>query len=268
VTTALSETANCDLTIVALPSAAWSEVLPKLPHFKILISATKGLERTTAQTPLTFAHKSLQIPESALCVISGPSFASDLAAEHPVSVTAASKSEETARLVTSALSGASLRVYASTDPLGVELGGILKNVIAIACGASDSLGFGPSARAALISRGLAEMSRLAVAIGADARTLSGLSGLGDLVMTATEDQSRNRQVGLKLGRGQKIEKIIKELGSTAEGVSTAPLVQQLARQRGIDIPITDLVAALIQGTIAPAALAQILLNRPLRSEFD
>jgi glycerol-3-phosphate dehydrogenase (NAD(P)+) len=242
-------------------------VLPKLPSFKTLVSATKGLEKTTGQSPLTFARKTLQIPEGALCVISGPSFASDLAAGRPLSVTAASQSAETATAVAEALSGDSLRVYMSTDPLGVELGGILKNVIAIACGASDSLGFGPSARAALITRGLAEMSRLAVAAGADARTLSGLSGLGDLVMTATEDQSRNRQVGLRLGRGEKIDEIIKTLGSTAEGVSTAPLVQQLARQKGVETPITDLVARLIEGAIAPTDLAKALMNRPLRSEF-
>lgn len=267
VTADLKDTAGCDLTIVALPSAAWAEVLPKLPSFKTLVSATKGLEKTTGQSPLTFARKTLQIPEGALCVISGPSFASDLAAGRPLSVTAASQSAETATAVAEALSGDSLRVYMSTDPLGVELGGILKNVIAIACGASDSLGFGPSARAALITRGLAEMSRLAVAAGADARTLSGLSGLGDLVMTATEDQSRNRQVGLRLGRGEKIDEIIKTLGSTAEGVSTAPLVQQLARQKGVETPITDLVARLIEGAIAPTDLAKALMNRPLRSEF-
>jgi glycerol-3-phosphate dehydrogenase (NAD(P)+) len=170
-------------------------------------------------------------------------------------------------LVTEALAGESLRVYASPDPLGVELGGTLKNVIAIACGVSDSLGFGPSARAALISRGLAEMSRLAVTLGANGRTLSGLSGLGDLVMTATEDQSRNRQVGLRLGRGERLEDIITSLGSTAEGVNTAPLVQKLALQSKTEVPITDMVVELMAGTHSPLELAKKLMNRPLKSEF-
>jgi glycerol-3-phosphate dehydrogenase (NAD(P)+) len=250
-----------------LPAAAWGEVLPKLPQPKILISATKGLERDTVQTPLAFAKQSLQLADERLCVISGPSFASDLAAARPLSIVAASRSEQTAVLVAEALSGDSLRVYASRDPLGVELGGILKNVIAIACGASDSIGFGPSARAALISRGLAEMSRLAAALGADIQTLTGLSGLGDLVMTATEDQSRNRQVGLRLGRGEKIADIIKALGSTAEGVTTAPLVQTLAATSSVVVPITDMVVELLKGEVPPLELAKRLMTRPIKSEF-
>jgi glycerol-3-phosphate dehydrogenase (NAD(P)+) len=263
----LADADGADLTIVALPAAAWGEVLPKLPQPKILISATKGLERDTVQTPLAFAKQSLQLADERLCVISGPSFASDLAAARPLSIVAASRSEQTAVLVAEALSGDSLRVYASRDPLGVELGGILKNVIAIACGASDSIGFGPSARAALISRGLAEMSRLAAALGADIQTLTGLSGLGDLVMTATEDQSRNRQVGLRLGRGEKIADIIKALGSTAEGVTTAPLVQTLAATSSVVVPITDMVVELLKGEVPPLELAKRLMTRPIKSEF-
>jgi glycerol-3-phosphate dehydrogenase (NAD(P)+) len=158
-------------------------------------------------------------------------------------------------------------VYTSVDPIGVELGGILKNVVAIAAGVSDSLNYGPSARAALIARGLAEMTRLATALGADPRTLSGLSGLGDLVMTATENQSRNRTVGLRLGKGEKIDEITSSLGSVAEGVSTAPLVQQLATKASVEIPLTDHIVKLLRGEIAPADLAAALMARPLRSEF-
>ena len=267
VTANLQDVASAEITIVALPSSAWGEVLPQLPKPAVLVSATKGLEKTSAQTPLAFAAKLLSLKDQNLCVISGPSFASDLSARRPLSIVAASRDRDTAMLVTEALSGESLRVYASPDPLGVELGGTLKNVIAIACGVSDSLGFGPSARAALISRGLAEMSRLAVALGANGRTLSGLSGLGDLVMTATEDQSRNRQVGLRLGRGETLPEIIANLGSTAEGVSTAPLVQKLALQSKTEVPITDMVVELMAGTHSPLELAKKLMNRPLKSEF-
>ena len=265
-TSDLSATHDADLTIIALPAKAWSEVLPQV-RASILVSATKGLESSTGATPLSYAAAKLGYSSAALAVISGPSFASDLVAERPISIVAASSSEQTATLVAEVLSGNSLRIYTSKDPVGVELGGILKNVIAIAAGVSDALGYGPSARAALISRGLAEMTRLATALGADPRTLSGLSGLGDLVMTATEDQSRNRTVGLRLGRGEKIDQIIASLGSVAEGVSTAPLVEQLAAKVSLDVPLTALIVKLLKDEIAPLQLASALLSRPLRSEF-
>jgi glycerol-3-phosphate dehydrogenase (NAD(P)+) len=158
-------------------------------------------------------------------------------------------------------------VYSSTDPLGVELGGILKNVIAIAAGVSDSLGYGPSARAALITRGLVEMTSVATALGADSKTLFGLSGLGDLLMTATEDQSRNRMVGLKLGKGATLPDVIASLGSTAEGVSSAPLVQEIAHKKGVETPITDEVVKLLRGEIQATDMAKRLMSRPLKREF-
>lgn len=266
ITSDLSHTHDADMTIVALPASAWAEVVPQVKA-RLLVSATKGLEPTTKSTPLQFAKNSLSFDSEALAVISGPSFASDLVAERPISIVSGSTSEKTATFVAEALSGNSLRVYTSTDPLGVELGGILKNVVAIAAGVSDALNYGPSARAALISRGLAEMTRLAAALGADPRTLSGLSGLGDLVMTATENQSRNRTVGLRLGAGENITEITASLGSVAEGITTAPLVQQLAATAGVEVPITDHIAKLLSGEIAARDLAAALLARPLRSEF-
>ena len=266
ITSDLSATGDADLTIVALPASAWAEVLPRV-RATILVSATKGLEPTSGSTPLRYAKEVLSYSSDNLAVVSGPSFASDLVAERPISVVSGSTSEKTAMLVAEALSGNSMRVYTSRDPIGVELGGILKNVVAIAAGVSDSLNYGPSARAALISRGLAEMTRLATALGADARTLSGLSGLGDLVMTATENQSRNRTVGLRLGKGEKISDITASLGSVAEGVSTAPLVQQLAAKAGVEVPLTDHIAKLLRGDLAATELAAALMARPLRSEF-
>jgi glycerol-3-phosphate dehydrogenase (NAD(P)+) len=180
---------------------------------------------------------------------------------------AASRELSTATAVASLLSSASVRLYLSTDPLGVELGGILKNIISIAAGISDALAYGPSTRAAIITRGLAEMTRIAVALGAEPQTLSGLSGLGDLVMTATDDQSRNRLVGLRLGRGEPIEQILASLGATAEGVSSAPIVESLASRLKVDVPITTLVCKVLRKEIAPQDLARTLMLRPLRGEF-
>lgn len=263
----LEDCRNVDFTIVALPASAWGDALPGFTPSGIVVSATKGLEKTFKVTPLTYAHSQLKIPAEQLCVISGPSFAKDLAQQTPISLVCASSSHSTASKVASALSSSTVRCYTSTDPLGVELGGILKNVIAIAVGISDALSYGPSTRAALITRGLAEMTRIAVAMGAHAQTLQGLSGLGDLVMTATDDQSRNRVVGLRLGRGEKLSDIISTLGSTAEGVSSAELVDSIARTHKIDAPIVSLVVKVIRGEIAPRDLAQVLMSRPLKEEF-
>jgi glycerol-3-phosphate dehydrogenase (NAD(P)+) len=265
-TTNLADLEDADLTIVALPASAWGEVLPHLKA-RTIVSATKGLEKHSSLTPLSFAHQRCGFAESSLAVLSGPSFASDLIAGRPLSVVVGSKSEQLALEVATSLSSPSLRVYTSHDPLGVELGGILKNVVAIVAGVSDSLGYGPSARAAIISRGLYEITTVAVALGAEERTLTGLSGLGDLIMTATEDQSRNRTVGLRLGKGEKLPDVIKALGSTAEGVSSAPLVLALAQKHNIPVPITEQVVRLMNGEIRATEVARALMTRPLKSEF-
>jgi glycerol-3-phosphate dehydrogenase (NAD(P)+) len=266
VTTSLSDLSSAALTIVALPARAWGEVLPSLKA-QTIVSATKGVEKTTGTTPLTYARQSLSYSADSLGVISGPSFASDLVAGRPISIVAASTSESLANTIATTLSSTTLRVYTSRDPLGVELGGILKNIIAIIAGISDSLGYGPSARAALIARGLHEMTEIACALGANEKTLTGLSGLGDLIMTATEDQSRNRTVGLRLGKGEKLDDVIATLGATAEGVSSAPLVQTLAKAHGVSAPLTELVVSVMRGEIRPTEMAHALMTRPLRSEF-
>jgi glycerol-3-phosphate dehydrogenase (NAD(P)+) len=184
-----------------------------------------------------------------------------------VSLTAASVSDSTSGRVARILSGKTLRVYTSDDPRGVELGGILKNIVAIAVGISDGLSYGPSTKAALITRGLAEITRVATALGANSQTLYGLSGLGDLVMTSTDDQSRNRTVGLRLGRAEKLDAIVSSLGATAEGVSSAPMVERIARERQIDTPIISGVVRVIEGSLSPGDLALVLMARPLKSEF-
>jgi glycerol-3-phosphate dehydrogenase (NAD(P)+) len=254
------------LTIIAVPASAWSQALPALKPSGLVISASKGLDQNSQTTPLTWAQREMGIEPERLCVISGPSFARDLAKQTPISLVAASKSLESATRVATTLNSNTARLYVSNDPLGVELGGILKNVIAIAVGISDSLGYGPSTRAALITRGLAEMTRIAVALGAQMQTLSGLSGLGDLVMTATDDQSRNRIVGLRLGRGEKLPEILRTLGSTAEGVSSAPLVASIAKDKQVEAPIIDLVVKVLKDEIAPKDVASTLMSRPIKGE--
>lgn len=266
ITTDIKECAKCDITIVALPASAWGEVLPKLTHATVIVSATKGLEKSSRTTPLTFAKQTVGISDEKLCVLSGPSFASDLVHGTPISLVSASSSESNAKSVAESLSSETVRIYTSHDTLGVELGGILKNIISIAVGICDSLGYGPSTRAALVTRGLSEMMRIATAWGADSQTLTGLSGLGDLVMTATDNQSRNRSIGLLLGEGKSLSEAITTLGATAEGVYSAPLVLEFAKTHGIEVPIVNLVVEVLNGTLKPDELAHLLMTRPLKNE--
>lgn len=254
--------------VVAVPSAALTAVVPKLkaPRGALVISAVKGVEEATLETPLRFIER--EHPGAyRLAVISGPSFARDVIVQRPCGIVAASPTEEVAREVAELFSNGSMKVYVSTDPLGVEIGGITKNVIALAAGVSDGLELGDSARAGLITRGLAEMMRLAEAMGAERQTLAGLAGLGDLTMTASCDTSRNRTVGLRLGRGEKLDAIIASLGSVAEGVSSTPLVMKLAAQHNVEMPITRHVSQLLNGEMTPHELVKSLVTRPLKREF-
>jgi glycerol-3-phosphate dehydrogenase (NAD(P)+) len=236
----LSEVLTRDLLVLAVPSSAISEVFPKLVSRRspLVVSAIKGLDSKTLLTPLQ-ALKHFGIEHSGAAVLSGPSFARDVVRGLPCGLVSASSNESVARSIADIFSNDAMKVYISTDPLGVELGGIVKNVVALAAGVCDGLELGDSARAGLITRGLAEMIRLARAMGAQLETLAGLSGLGDLVMTATCDTSRNRTVGLELGRGKKLPDILRELGSVAEGVETTPLVLELARKFNVEMPISQ-----------------------------
>ena len=267
-TLSLEEALSRSVLVLAFPSAVLSEVVPKLmvQPGTLVISAIKGMEPRTLMTPLVYA--AAHMPAGAeLAVLSGPSFARDVAAGLPCGIVAASRSRETARRAADLFASETMRVYMSLDPLGVEIGGVVKNVIAIAAGVCDGMGLGDSARAGLITRGLAEMMRLSAAIGADVKTLSGLSGLGDLVMTATCDTSRNRTVGLRLGRGEKLGDIIRSLGSIAEGVDTTRLVLELARRHKIDVPVTEQVDRLLKGETTPADVVTALFARPMKMEF-
>ncbi len=231
-----------------------------------IIWTCKGFHHETGQLPHEIAQTALAAhPGIGLGVLSGPSFAREVAQGLPVALTIASQQSQVADVTTAALHGGSARIYTSTDVIGVEVGGALKNVMAIACGIADGLGLGTNARAALITRGLAEMQRLGQALGGQPETFAGLTGLGDLVLTATGPLSRNRQVGLAIGQGQTLDAILAQ-GMTAEGVRCAQAALALGRQHRIDLPITEAVCNVLFHGVAPKQAVTALLAREARAE--
>jgi glycerol-3-phosphate dehydrogenase (NAD(P)+) len=259
---------GAQLLLAATPVAGLRELLERLRAERTaapLLWLCKGFEQGTGRLPHQIAAESLDgaIPSGAL---SGPSFALEVARGLPCALTLASADADFARDAAATLHGGRLRVYHSTDLIGVEIGGAVKNVMAIAVGICDGLGLGQNARAALITRGLAEISRLGVALGGAAETFMGLAGAGDLILTATGDLSRNRRVGLELARGRSLEEILAALGHVAEGVHSAREVIRLADQRGLEMPITEAVEAVLHGGLAPRAAAEHLLARDPKPE--
>jgi glycerol-3-phosphate dehydrogenase (NAD(P)+) len=241
---------------------------PFIVRTALLVNATKGIEDGTLMRMSQVAEDILGSDiSSRFVVLSGPSFAREAAADHPTAVVAASKNPEAAAVVQSTLSTGNFRIYTNDDVVGTELGGAVKNVIAIAAGMVSGLGFGHNSVAALITRGLAEINRLGAAFGAGPETLSGLAGLGDLVLTCTGDLSRNRHVGYELGRGHKLTEIIAGMREVAEGVRTAAAVNQLAERNGVDMPITREVFQVLRGEKSAAIAAADLMGRPLKQEF-
>jgi glycerol-3-phosphate dehydrogenase (NAD(P)+) len=241
--------------------------LPFLDPRVTIVNGAKGIEMETLET-LEQIYGEVLSPEISRRVVflSGPTFAKELATEHPTSAVVASRDPESAALIQREFSMEYFRLYTSDDVIGVELGGTLKNVYAIGAGISDGLGFGHNTRAALITRGLDEMTRLGVKLGAKAETFSGLAGLGDLVLTCAGDLSRNRHVGLALGRGRKLHDILAEMKSVAEGVKTAKALHQLAAKAGVEMPIAEAIyRVLYEGKEARQAL-QELMTRELRPE--
>lgn len=231
--------------VLAVPShvfrSVFHKIVPSLTDDMILISAVKGIEDDKLMTMSQVMAEEMADEGKAagIVVLTGPSFAREVAAETPTAVTVASKREESARAVQELFGTSYFRLYRSSDLIGQELGAALKNIIAIATGISDGLGFGTNTRAALITRGLAEISRLGVKMGANPLTFSGLGGLGDLILTCTGDLSRNRTVGLKLGEGKKLKEILREMEMVAEGVNTAKSAYKLARLQGVEMPILE-----------------------------
>ncbi len=261
------------LVVVAVPSEAVRATLraaqSSLSPDASLVVVAKGIEPTSLMLLSEVTQDVLGASaEHRAVFLSGPSFAVEVARGLPTNLVAAGRDAERSRLVQQRFASDRLRVYSSDDPAGVQVGGALKNVIAIAAGASDGLGFGHNTRAALITRGLAEMARLAVAKGGNVRTLSGLAGLGDLVLTCSAELSRNRTVGFELGRGRTLPDVLSGLGHVAEGVVTAQSAFLLAERLGVELPITSEVYAVLCSGKPVAQAVRDLLSRPLRKEWE
>jgi glycerol-3-phosphate dehydrogenase (NAD(P)+) len=264
-TSDLNNLVGCDAILVATPAQASREMATRLataPGSAPLVSCAKGIERGTHAFMTEVLAQAA--PGRLTAILSGPSFAADVAAGLPTAVTLASADEDLARTLCKALRGPTLRLYHTTDVRGVEIGGAAKNVLAIACGVAAGHGLGASATAALIARGFAELRRFGEAFGARGSTLMGLSGLGDLVLTCSSPQSRNFAFGQALGRGVSVAEA-QERG-LAEGVSTALALVELARQRRVDMPISACVEGLIEGSFDVAAAIDALLGRPPKGE--
>jgi len=244
--------------------SVFKEAAGHLHEDSIIISASKGIEQ---KTMLTVSGILNEITGSRGAVLSGPSFAKEVFNKLPTAVTLASDNPDSALLLQEIFNTRYFRVYTHSDVLGVELGGALKNVIAIASGICDGMGLGHNSRAALITRGLSEMTRLGESLGADKRTFSGLSGLGDLVLTCTGPLSRNYTVGVKLGQGLKLSEILAASRSVAEGVATSLSAYELSRRQGVEMPIVEQVYEVIYKDKAPSEAVDVLMNRTLRPEF-
>lgn len=275
-----------DLVVIGTPIAAVRGVLSRLQQARLSVPVawlSKGFEapltghgepagnaQNDVGTPLgLMVHEvRAQVAPNLLAgALSGPSFAREVALGQPTALVAASESAAVRQALVTAFHGPSLRVYANDDLVGVEVGGAVKNVLAIATGFCDGLNLGLNARAALITRGLAEMTRLGLALGARADTFTGLSGLGDLVLTATGDLSRNRQVGLLLAQGRSLAQAVESLGHVAEGVYCARTVVQRAKALGVEMPISSAVVALLDGQLAPAQVVASLMGREPTAEL-
>jgi glycerol-3-phosphate dehydrogenase (NAD(P)+) len=261
--------AASDIAIIATPMAGLREMLWHLrDHRGPVAWLCKGFEAPVGAEDGLLGHeiKAQVAPGLHAGVLSGPSFAQEVARGQPTALVAASEQAEVREALVAAFHGPTLRVYANDDVPGVEIGGAVKNVLAIATGLCDGLNLGLNARAALITRGLAEMTRLGIALGARVDTFMGLSGLGDLVLTATGDPSRNRKVGLLLAQGQSLQQILESLGHVAEGVYCARTVVRRAEHLGVDMPISRAVVALLGGELQPLAAVAALMGREPAAE--
>lgn len=267
--------ANADVLVGAMPSAharsIYSLAALDLSPDSVVVSATKGLEpsthlRMSKVVAQVLAGVGRSDSSQRLAVLSGPSFASEAARGEPTAIVLASSDDVLADQLQEEFAGPSFRVYTNSDVLGVELAGAMKNVIAIAAGACQGLGFGSNAQAALITRGLAEMTRLSTALGGKTDTLFGLAGLGDLVLTCTGALSRNRHVGVELGKGRSLTEILAGMRMVAEGVGTTAALLALAREHQIELPITEQVSAILHSGKAPGDAIRDIMDRPQKRE--
>jgi glycerol-3-phosphate dehydrogenase (NAD(P)+) len=260
-----SATQGARLVLAATPVAGLRALLAQLGGALPVVWLCKGFEQGTGELPHQIAAATLG-QSARFGALSGPSFAEEVARGLPCALTLASRDAVFAREAAGMLHGGRMRVYYSTDLVGVEIGGAVKNIMAIAAGLSDGMGLGLNARAALLTRGLAEIARLGAALGGQPETFMGLAGAGDLILTATGDLSRNRRVGLELARGRSLGEVMATLGHVAEGVYSAKEVARLAAARGVDMPVTNAVNDVLAGRLSPAAAVERLLARESKME--
>lgn len=264
-TPSFSELAECDAWLVVTPAQHMRAVLDKAPKTaKPLVLCSKGIEESSGRLLHDVAGE--VCPESPIAVLSGPSFAHEVAAGQPTAVTLAAGDRSLAEALRDRLAVPAFRIYLSDDVAGAEIGGAVKNVLAIACGVVEGAGLGQSARAALIARGFAEMTRFGLACGARRETLAGLSGLGDLVLTCSSTSSRNFSLGKGIGEGRSATELMADRKTVAEGAFTAPVLARLAKEKGVDMPIVDAVVALLSGAASVGEVLEALLSRPPRAE--
>lgn len=256
--------------LIVVPSHGFRQLLeqlaPLLTAEHKVLWATKGLELTSGKLLHELVEEVLpQVTQYGL--VSGPTFAAEVARSLPTAMTVAASSDQLGKQITAAFQSENYRVYTSRDIVGVELGGAVKNVLAIAAGIADGLGFGANARTAIITRGLAEILRLGQALGANAETLMGLSGMGDLILTCTDNQSRNRQLGLALGAGKTLDEAIKSIGQAVEGAKTSQSIHLLAQRANVEMPICDAVHQVLYKGLSPQEAVRNLISRKPKPEF-
>jgi len=255
--------ATAELIVIAVPSAAVAQVAEEascwIPTHAIVAHAVKGFDARSRLRISEVIQASSRLPAESLCVIAGPSHAEEVIAQLPTTIVVASPSRSTAELVQDALMNQYLRVYTNPDVVGVELGGSLKNIIALAVGIAAGMGVGDNAKAALMTRGLAEIARLGIRLGASPLTLAGLSGVGDLIVTCTSIHSRNFRAGRMIGEGTSVDEALKRVGMVVEGVQTTPIARNLARELGVEMPITEaLYAILFEGASPRDGIVQLM----------
>ncbi len=262
-----------DLVLIVVPSHTMRDVTGKMKEFihpdTIVVTASKGIENKTHLTMTQIIAEKIDfLPKENIAVLSGPSFAKEVANKVPTVVAAASTKRSVTEYVQTVFSCPTFRVYVNDDPIGTQIGGAMKNVLAIAAGICDGMNMGLNPRAALITRGLTEMNRLGTKLGADPLTLSGLAGVGDLLLTCTGALSRNYMVGMQIGQGKKLEEIISEMRMVAEGVKTTRSVYNLSKKLGVDLPICNEVYAVLFDDLSVEETVERLMNRSLKHELD
>lgn len=261
---------GAEVVLSVMPShhvrRVYAQMVPFLAESMVFVSATKGLEVGLMLRMSEVIQATVTEFQPQVAALSGPTFAKEVARGEPTALVVASPDADLNRRIQSAFSGPTFRVYTSPDPIGVEIGGSIKNVIAIGAGVIHGMGFGHNVTAALITRGLAEITRLAVAMGGRAQTLAGLAGLGDLVLTCTGELSRNRMVGIELARGRKLDEIVGSMKMVAEGIKTTDAAVELARRFGVEMPITEQMYQMLYHGVSPREAIQRLMERSLKGE--